>query len=213
MLFDKEDKILFIGDSVSDCGRQRPVGEGFSGAWGRGYVANIGAWLGSEFPQMKLRVINMGVDGDTVRDLARRWQRDVLDIKPDWVCVLIGINDVWRQFDSPNMHEQHVLLKEYRETYEQLIGKTLPNVKGMILLTPFYIENNLKDAMRSCMEDYIAAVRQLGEKYKMPVVDLQSAWDRMLSFVHSSAISWDRVHPNDVGHMHIARQFMHSIGS
>ena len=116
MIFEKGSKILFIGDSISDYERARPVGEGLFDAWGKSYVANVGALLGCMYPEEHLRVVNMGISGNQVRDLEARWQTDVFDQNPDWVCVLIGINDVWRQFDSPELKEQHVSPEEYRET-------------------------------------------------------------------------------------------------
>lgn len=111
MIFEKGQKVLVIGDSISDFDRARPVGEGLFNAWGTSYVADVGALLTSVYPELGLRIVNMGISGNTVRDLKARWDSDVVALNPDWVCVLIGINDVWRQFDSPNMTEQHVLLE------------------------------------------------------------------------------------------------------
>jgi len=101
MRLTKNQKLLFIGDSITDCGRTQPVGEGLFEALGRGYVAQVDALLGATYPQLGIRVVNMGTSGHTVRDLAARWERDVLAQRPDWLAVMIGINDVWRQFDSP----------------------------------------------------------------------------------------------------------------
>ena len=114
MLFEKGDRIVFIGDSISDYERARPIGEGLFNAWGTSYVADVGALLSCVYPQLALRITNMGISGNQVRDLDKRWQTDVLDLKPDWVVVLIGINDVWRQFDSPSQ-------PELTERYEMFI--------------------------------------------------------------------------------------------
>ena len=90
-----------IGDSVTDCERLRPIGEGLFDALGRGYVSMVDGLLMARYPAHRIRVVNMGVSGNTVRDLQKRWQTDVMDLKPDWLSVCIGINDVWRQFDTP----------------------------------------------------------------------------------------------------------------
>ena len=148
MLFDQNDKILFIGDSISDYERTRPVGEGLFNAWGRSYVADVGSLLGCMYPEMHLRIVNMGISGNQCRDLEARWQTDVFDQNPDWVSVLIGINDVWRQFDSPEIKEQHISPEDFRTCYERLIKSTLPRVKGMILMTPYFMEPNRDDPMR-----------------------------------------------------------------
>jgi lysophospholipase L1-like esterase len=212
MIFDKGDKIVFIGDSISDYERKRPVGEGLFNAWGRSYIADIGSLLGAMYPEKHLRVISMVVDGNQVRDLAVRWQTDVLDLNPDWVTVHIGINDVWRQFDSPEMKEEHTPPDEYRKTYEKLIERTLPHVKGMILMAPYFMEPNRKDPMRARMDEYGAAVKDLAEKYKLLFVDLQSSWDRLFEHMHPCNIAWDRIHPNQIGCMYIAKQFLTAVG-
>ncbi|MDR1565870.1 MAG: GDSL-type esterase/lipase family protein [Treponema sp.] len=117
MLFNANQKILFIGDSITDFNRKRPVGEGLFEGIGRSYVALVDALLRTGYPELKPRLVNMGNSGDRVRELKKRWQTDVLDLKPDWVSVLIGVNDVWRQFDSPLMTEEHVYLPEFEAAY------------------------------------------------------------------------------------------------
>lgn len=212
MIFEKGDKILFIGDSISDYERAKPVGEGLNNAWGRSYVADAGALLGCMYPELHLRVVNMGISGNQTRDLLARWQRDVLDQKPDWVSVLIGINDVWRQFDSPCMPEQHVPPEEFRENLEKMIAGTLPAVKGMILMTPYFMEPNRQDPMRARMDEYGAIVKELAEKYRLICVDLQAGWDKLFEHMHPCNIAWDRIHPNQTGCMYIAKQFLAAVG-
>src|SRR5579884_4100370 len=111
MLLEKNDKLVLIGDSITDCGRS-PAGEGANEGIGRGYVAQIEALLHSVYPELSIRVINKGTSGNTVRDLKARWETDVLDLKPDWLSIMIGINDVWRQFDRPLIVESHVHIGE-----------------------------------------------------------------------------------------------------
>ncbi len=212
MLFNKGDTVLFIGDSISDYNRKRPVGEGLRDAWGTSYVADVGAMLTSAYPELHLRIINMGIGGNQTRDLVARWETDVMQLHPDWVSVLIGINDVWRQFDMPEMPETHVPPEEFRKNYESLICRTLPHVKGMILMTPYFMEPNRQDPMRARMDEYGAIVQELARQYQLPCVDLQSAWDALFKHMHPCNIAWDRIHPNQVGCMHIARQFLKTVG-
>ena len=213
MIFEKNDTILFIGDSISDYDRARPVGEGLFDAWGKSYVANAASLLCCMYPELHLRIVNMGIGGNQVRDLDARWQTDVLDRKPDWVSVLIGINDVWRQFDCPQMPETHVSPEEFCTTYEKLILETLPHVKGMILMTPYFMEPNRADTMRARMDEYGEIVRQLAEKYNLVFVDLQTAWDKLFEHMHPAAIAWDRIHPNQIGCMYIAKNFLAAVGA
>lgn len=82
MLLEKNDKLVLIGDSITDCGRS-PESEGANDALGRGYVAQIEALLHVVYPALDIRVINKGTSGNTVRNLKARWQSDVLALKPD----------------------------------------------------------------------------------------------------------------------------------
>ncbi len=213
MLFEKNDTVLFIGDSISDYERKRPVGEGLFNAWGTSYVANASALLSCMYPELGLRLINMGISGNQITSLEERWETDVMALKPDWVSVLIGINDVWRQFDSPYIPERHVLPDVYEATYERLMERTLPHVKGMILMTPYFMEPNRADPMRARMDEYGEIVRRTAEKYGQTFVDLQAAWDKLFVHMHPCSIAWDRIHPNQVGHMYIAKQFLAAVGA
>ena len=212
MLFEKGDKVLFIGDSISDYKRARPIGEGLFNALGDSYVSEVAAQFTCMKPDMLLRFVNMGIDGNRVRDLKARWQTDVLDLKPDWVSVLIGINDVWRQFDSPLQPEEHVLPDEYEQTYEELIRRTLDNCKGMILISPYFMEPNRADPMRARMDQYGEIVRRLAEKYNQTFIDLQYAWDQLFLHMHPCNIAWDRIHPNRTGCVYIANQILKAVG-
>ncbi len=212
MLIQPNSKLVMIGDSITDCQRARPVGEGLFEALGKGYVALIDATLTAALPEQRIRVVNMGTSGNTVRDLAARWQTDVLDLKPDWLTIMIGINDVWRQFDSPLQVEQHVPLAEYADTLEKLVSQTRPRLKGLVLLTPYVIELNRTDAMRATMDAYGAAVKAIAQRHDVVFVDTQAAFDRVLTHLHPMSLAWDRIHPNPAGHMVLARAFLSSIG-
>ncbi|WP_274652521.1 SGNH/GDSL hydrolase family protein [Paenibacillus humicola] len=212
MLLGKHDKLVMIGDSITDCDRARPVGEGLFNALGRGYAGNVEALLTAVYPELGVRVVNMGISGNTVRDLAARWQTDVLEQKPDWLSIMIGTNDVWRQFDLPVMTEAHVYLEEYERTLEELVARTKPLLKGLILMTPFYIEPNRDDRMRAAMDRYGEVVRHLAGKYGAVFVDTQAAFDRALEQLYAATLAWDRVHPNQAGHMILTRAFLKSVG-
>jgi lysophospholipase L1-like esterase len=202
-------RLVTIGDSITDCDRARPIADGLFDPLGRGYVTQVNALLGATYPDRLIRITNVGTSGNTVRDLAGRWETDVLDLKPDWVTCMIGTNDVWRQFDSPLATEHHVLPDEYETTYARLIETTLPKLKGgMVLMTPFFAEPNPQDAMRRRMDEYGGIVKKLGERFKLAVVDTQAAFDVYLQNKHSCFVAWDRVHPNQVGHMILAKALL-----
>ncbi|MCI0519401.1 MAG: SGNH/GDSL hydrolase family protein [Chloroflexi bacterium] len=210
MLIPPRSKLLFIGDSITDCDRERPVGEG--GGLGNGYVSLVNALLHATRPQDAVRILNLGVSGNTVRDLEARWQRDVLAHKPDWLAIMIGINDVWRQFDSPMQSELSVALEEYRATLERLIQSARPALHGLILMTPYFIEPNRGDPLRAMMDQYGEAAGQLAAHYNAVCVDTQAAFDAYLQFEHPMTLAWDRIHPNLTGHMLLARAFLDAVG-
>ena len=205
-------KIIMIGDSVTDAGRTQPVGEGLFDPMGRGYVNMADAFIGATYPERKIRLINMGNSGNTVRDLETRWQRDVLDMRPDWLSVMIGINDVWRQFDSPLRPEQAVSLDVYEATYRRILEKVAPTLQGLVLMTPFYIEDRREDAMRRRMDEYGAVVRRLAADYEAIFVDAQAAFDASLEHYYPASLAWDRIHPNQIGHAVLARAFLNAVG-
>ena len=205
-------KLVFIGDSITDCERTRPVGEGLFGAIGKGYVALVDATLGAACPEKNIRVVNMGCSGNTVRDLKNRWSTDVIALKPDWLAVMIGINDVWRQFDLPKMTEIHVGPAEYATTLDELVAKTRPLVKGLVLLTPYYMEPNRQDKMRARMDEYGRIVKKIATRHGAVFVDTQAAFDKVLKHIYPATLGWDRVHPTAVGHMVLARAFLAGIG-
>lgn len=204
-------KLVMIGDSITDAERARPVGEGLFGAIGKGYVSYVDALLGAVYPERKIRVVNMGCGGHTVRDLKDRWQTDVLDLRPDWLSIMIGTNDVWRQFDSPLNPAIHVLPDEYETTLNELVTETLPRVSGLVLMTPFYIEPNPADAMRARMDEYGAIVKKIALQRGTIFCDTQAAFNAALKTYYPATLGWDRVHPNHVGHMIIARAFLQAL--
>jgi lysophospholipase L1-like esterase len=205
-------KLLMIGDSITDANRAKPVGEGLFEALGQGYVSLVDALLNAVYPKHQIRVVNMGLSGNTIRDLDKRWQTDVIDLKPDWVSIMIGVNDVWRQYDLPRQPETHVYAEEYEKTLDDLVSKTKPLVKGMILMTPFYIESNPKDAMRATMDQYGAIVKRMAEKHDTIFVDVQAALNEVLKSNYAATIAWDRVHPGRTGHMVMALAFLKAVG-
>ena len=204
-------KLLMIGDSVTDCDRTKPVGEGLFDALGKGYVSLVDATLQTRHPEARIRVVNMGTSGHTVRDLKARWQTDVLDQKPQWLSIMIGINDVWRQFDTPWQTEWAVGLDEYRDTLDALVAKTKPALDGLVLMTPYFVENNTTDPMRARMDQYGQAVREVAKRHSTLFVDTQAAFNRVLAHLPSASIAWDRVHPNRIGHTVLAQAFLDVI--
>jgi lysophospholipase L1-like esterase len=209
MRLENRQTLLFMGDSITDCGRARPVGAGWG--LGNGYVSMVDALLGANYPETHVRVLNVGIGGDRVTDLEARWDADVLSLQPDWLSVMIGINDVWKQFSSA-LEPKQVVLSRYREIYARLLGRTRNQLKGLVLMTPFYIEPNRAEPMRKMMDEYGAVVKELAAAHDAVFVDVQAAFDEWTKHNPSQRVAGDRVHPNATGHMIIARAFLKATG-
>jgi lysophospholipase L1-like esterase len=206
MIFQAEQKLLFIGDSITDCGRRYE-----HAPLGNGYVYQAHLWLAAAHPELRLEVVNRGVSGDTVRDLARRWAADALRPEPDWLLVMIGVNDVWRQMAG--LWREAVPLAEYEATYRRLLEQ-LPRrgAGGLVLLEPFLVEPDTSHPFRQQLDGYRAAVRRLAADYGALRVETQAAFDRGLQ--HRPPPYWaeDGVHPTPTGHTLIAQQLLRVCG-
>jgi lysophospholipase L1-like esterase len=206
MLFGQGQKILFIGDSITDCGRR----DAFA-PFGNGYVSLVRAFVSARYPELGLRFENRGIGGDTVRHLDARWRADVIDERPDWLSVKIGINDVWRTFDRGG--EGALAIEEYEETYRGLLRRAVDETGcRLIIAEPYMIEASAEDPMRRHMDDYGQVARKLAGEFGAVNVKTQEAIDEALK--SSSASDWaeDRIHPNLAGHAIIAMAYLRAIG-
>ncbi len=211
MLIQPDSRLIMIGDSITDCNRARPIAEG--NEVGNGYVGLLNALLAVRYPAHGIRVFNMGTNGNNVLDLKARWRKDVLELKPDWLSIFIGINDVWRQFDAPLRTEQHVRLEQYAQELEALVQNTRSQLQGMILITPYFLEPNRQEPMRALMDAYAEVVRTLAKRYDAVLVDTQQTMDALLAHNHPMSLCWDRIHPSTTGHMAIALAILNALES
>ena len=197
-------KILFQGDSVTDAGRDRSNPHDM----GEGYPRYASAMIQDSYPDTGFEFVNLGISGNRTADLVSRLESDFVDVQPDIVSVMIGINDVWRQFDSPAIKEQTISPEEYRENVRKMILTEKPHVKGIFLMTPYYMEPNASDFMRARMDEYGAICKELAEEYGCIFIDLQAMFSKYCSVRHSSYLAWDRVHPNQIGATLIALEWL-----
>ena len=200
--------LLFTGDSITDCGRTYPLGAG-SGL-GDGYVALVESLLAAQHPQTPVRILNTGISGNRVTDLQERWQNDILEHQPDWLAIMIGINDVWRQFDTPD-DPAPVTPQIFEATYRALL-QSIPPTTQTLLATPFLIEADPTDPMRQQMDHYGRIVKSLAGEFDLPCIDTQAAFNAYLQHRPAQSLAEDRVHPNQTGHTILAKAFLDSLG-
>ena len=198
-------KVVMIGDSITDAGRRD-----LAPPWGAGYMTLVRSFVTALRPELDLTWVNKGIGGDTVRHLAERWVGDVLDQKPDVLTVMIGINDVWRRFGDRPL--EAVPADEYQSTLVTLLRSVQETREvTMFVGSPYMIEADTSDPMRSAMDIYGSLAKEVAEDVGATFIDVQGAFDRVL--MHSNSADWadDRVHPNQPGHAVIALEFLRAF--
>jgi lysophospholipase L1-like esterase len=206
VIFERQQKIVFIGDSITDAGR-RPG----TAPYGDGYVSQVCTLLQARYPELRLRFANRGVAGDTSRHLADRWERDVIAEQPDWLVMMIGINDVWLSFGL--YPQEAVPLPEYEATLRRLLDRTCSATSArLVLMEPYMIEPNRLVPMRRQMDWYGAVIRRLAADYGAVLVRTQAAFDTVLAHTTPHDWSGDQIHPSSAGHAIIALALLREIG-
>ena len=194
-------RILFQGDSITDGNRGRSADPNH--ILGHGYVFIIAAKFGAAFPEAKLEFFNRGVSGNTVLDLERRWRKDTLDLKPDVLSVLIGVNDKGRG----------VPLDQYERTYDKLLSDAKsanPKIK-IVLCEPFVVNHSASTPQHGSPNADIAQrqaiVARLAKKHGAALVHFQAALDRATERAPAIHWIWDDVHPTYSGHQILADEW------
>lgn len=196
----KDQTIVFIGDSITEADRFEMPYRPF----GYGYVHFLAYQVLAKYPQLNLNIINTGISGNTIRDLEKRWERDCLNHKPDILSVLIGINDVCRQYyDSQN---EAVFLDEYKLTYKQLLTRLKEKVDSqIILIQPFLLCEDRENPAYKTLRGYIHTVNQLADIFDAKLIPLQDLIDEKIRQIPSHKWSDDMVHPYTWVHCWIAQ--------
>ena len=191
-------RILFQGDSITDGARGRSPDPNH--ILGHGYVFLIAARHGAAFPARRLDFMNRGVSGNTVRDLAARWRTDVIELKPDLLSILIGVNDA----------AQGVPLDEYERTYDRLLTEARaanPRLR-LVLGEPFVKPGGPPDAD---IRQRQAIVARLARKHGAAFVKYQQVFDAATRQAPADYWIWDRVHPTYRGHQLMADEWERTV--
>ena len=213
LMFENGTTMVMAGDSVTDSGRKKPVAVNRKEELGKGYVSLVDALLTACYPELRMRIVNAGIGGETVVDLAGRWESDVMVWQPDYVTCMIGINDIGREFDEEHLPHRLTGYEKFLAAYEEIISRTVKEVKTMYILSCCYMEPNKEEPLRAMVEKYNAGVKELCEKYGAVYIDMMAMFDQAMEHNHPVRYTWDRVHPNLGGHMMIAREFLKAVGA
>lgn len=199
MLITTEQKVLFQGDSITDAGRIR-IGNGL----GVGYVFICTAYIKKYYPELNIEFINRGISGNTVIDLKNRWQQDCLSLKPDWLTILIGINDCVNKI-SDEMYEM---------TYCELLDsiKLVNNNTKIILMEPFILPlNTQQEHLVPLVESKCFIVNKIAKKYNAIVIPLYTIFKNLLKKAPATHWTHDGIHPTPQGHFVIAEEWLKTV--
>lgn len=208
--FEDGQKILFIGDSITDCGRRaadRPLGSG--------YVKILTEMATARWPARDIAYINKGIGGNRITDLKNRWRDDVLYHKPDRLSVKIGINDLHSHLRGA---ADGVSPELFAELYEELMETTKKELAcPLLLVTPFYIStdrngNSIRAEVLDLLPRYIATVEAMSQKYGTRLVNLHEVFQEHLKYRDADTFCPEPVHPNHTGHLVMAQALMDELG-
>ena len=198
-------RILFQGDSITDAGRDR---ESFYSA-GNGYARLVSAKIGFDHPG-EYEFLNRGVSGNKITNLLARMKRDMINLKPDVMSILVGVNDVWHEVKRGEGNSTEL----FETVYELLIGevkKALPEIR-IVLLEPFALKGTGTEENWDIFEAEVRAkaqaAKRVAERNALEFVPLQIHFDNALSLAPAEYWLQDGVHPTAAGHELIAREWI-----
>lgn len=207
MRFRENDLILFTGDSITDSNRNRNNAQSL----GEGYVNMLAARLGLQRPELNLRFRNTGISGDRTSDLLARWDADCIDLQPEWVSILVGINNTWRRYDSNDPTTDDVFESEYRALLTRVKNETSA---GLMICSPFLVHTDTTvRLMREDLDPKIDSIKKLAIEYDAVWVDLDAAFVAAQQRHIPSYWAGDGVHPSLAGHALIAETWLGIVGS
>ena len=207
--------ILFQGDSITDCGRDREN----NGDVGLGYPLLVKSELSFEQPE-QYEYFNRGISGNRIVDVYARIKQDIINLKPDYMSILIGINDVWHEISRQN----GVAPAKFEKIYDMLITEIkeeLPDLK-LIILEPFVLPGSatcstgeIPDRWQRFDEGTKAnaqAARRIARKHGAVFVELQSKFDQ-LNAAHPGYWLMDGVHPTPAGHQLLKQAWLKAFNA
>lgn len=196
----KGNTILFQGDSITDAGRSREKADvpNEQPGLGSGYAWLAAAELLVGRPNDGLKIYNRGISGNKVYQLAERWQADCLDLKPNVLSILIGVNDIWHTLNGKYEGTVEIYQRDYRALLERT-RKALPKVK-LVVCEPFVLRcGAVNDKWFPEFDGYRAAAKRVSGTYDAVFVPFQAMFDEAIKYAPPEHWAKDGVHPSLAG--------------
>ena len=207
LLFQSGDKVLFIGDSITDCGRRDD-----HGPFGNGYVSKIVELITAKYPERQIDYVNRGIGGDVVEGLEQRWDADVIVERPDWLSVNIGINNASRQLTADLPTEEY--LPKWEACYRRILSRVKEELgTELFMFEIFYIGTDVAEPRPVPVDAYNKVIHNLANEFNARLVKTSEAFHHAVAA--RSGKLWttqDGVHPNAEGHMLMALEFLKQTG-
>jgi len=197
-------RILFQGDSITDAGRDRRDPRHL----GYGYPKYAAELIKQKYPDIYFEFYNLGISGNKTDDLAARWQSDCIDINPDIVSILIGINDTWHFTANNKKMPNEYYEKNYRHILQEI--KTKTNAK-IIILEQFLVYNPLMTFMRPDMAEKMEITRKLAREFADEYIPLDGLFAKESVKTSPTLLAEDGVHPSELGAQFIAKHYLEAI--
>ena len=200
------DLILFQGDSITDAGRS----EARDGL-GCGYVAMVRGLFQALHPDFPVRILNRGVSGDRTAELLARWQIDCLDLKPDVLSIMIGVNDVWRLKGEWN-GQKHIALPEFSASLTRLLEQArAAGIRQLVLMSPTSIEPENDGELTQILGGYAAEVKRLAGVFGAVYVPAREAMLAARAALPNVIWTTDGCHPGVSGHALLAAAWLKAV--
>lgn len=193
-------KVLFQGDSITDADRRAQPGDGLGG----GYARMAAELLATARPEDRLTFVNRGISGNRVADLRARWQEDAIDLKPDLVSVMVGVNDTWRRYDA----DDPTSTEAYERDYRAILTRVRDELGArLLLIEPFLVPVSAAQwGWREDLDPRIHAVRRLAEEFDAALLAADGLLNQAAREAGGAArVADDGVHPTPLGHEVLAR--------
>ena len=208
----KNHNILFQGDSITDAGRDKKNQvPNQQKAFGRGYAWMAASNLLVGQPELGLTIHNRGISGNKVHQLADRWERDCLELKPDILSILIGVNDIWHGLNGKYKGTVETYEKDFLALMERT-NKALPNTK-FVICEPFVLKcGAVNDKWFPEFDKYRASARKVADQNGAVFVPFQSMFDQAVKYAPPAHWAGDGVHPSPHGASLMAHFWLQSLG-